>query len=453
MPFFALPLTFSLSKTAAVVVAVVILASFDLSERIKHRESHVIFASVLGTVLSLSILAIVRAILQPGVQENAHIMALGVLTIVILWRCLFGPWAAQTKAVVLGTFLFWIGLYTFFHEPPEYRLVRILATITAVIPAVIWCVLFLEYHRERLAIVILMFFAGMIATIPILFYDALVRRGVELQFFVVKLKPESFNQSTEQFVSGQLIGMTPLHSTVLTVFLSFIIVGLIEEVSKYWVLRRNGIPFITSVDDMLQLSIMVAIGFSFAENVTNPGYFMGFVREYLVFPDTPDIIGFISNVVGRSVMTTMVHIVSTGVMGYFMGLTLFADPLLQEGYRDGRPYKIVEWLHSVLRIKRVPIFRTEMLLIGLVSAIVLHGLFNFLVTLPDIIPGNPRTLGDLLGVPDHPVLQYIAILLFPALFYVVGGFWMLTGLFMNKENMKERGHLVQKEVFIKEAMA
>ena len=180
---------------------------------------------------------------------------------------------------------------------------------------------------------------------------------------------------------------------------------------------------------------------------------MGFVREYLVFPDTPDIIGFISNVVGRSVMTTMVHIVSTGVMGYFMGLALFADPLLQEGYRDGRPYKIVEWLHSVLRIKRVPIFRTEMLLIGLVSAIVLHGLFNFLVTLPDIIPGNPRTLGDLLGVPDHPVLQYIAILLFSALFYVVGSFRMLTGLFMNKENMKERGNLVQKEVFIKEAMA
>lgn len=453
MPFLALPLTFSLSKTVAVVIAVALLASFDLSERIKHRESHVIFASILGTVLSLSILGIVRSILQPGTQENAHVMALGVLTIVLLWRCLFGPWNATTKAVVLGTFLFWIGLYTFFHESPEYRLVRMLATITALIPAVIWCVLFLEYHRERLATVVLMFFAGMVATIPILFYDALVRRGVELQFFVFKLKPESFNQSTEQFVSGQLIGITPLHSTVLTVFLSFLIVGLIEEISKYWVLRRNAESWINSVDDMLQLAIMVAIGFSFAENVTNPGYFMGFVREYLVFPDRPDIIGFVSNVVGRSVMTTMVHIVSTGVMGYFMGLAIFADPLLQEGYRRGKVHRSVEWLHRILRIKRVPIFRTQMLLLGVVSAIVLHGLFNFLVTLPDILPGNPRTLGDLLGIPDHPILQYIAILLFPALFYVVGGFWMLTGLFLNKENIKDRGHLVQKEVFVREAMA
>ena len=115
MPFLELPLTFSLSKTVAVVIAVALLASFDLSQRIHHRQSHVIFASILGTVLSLSILAIVRAILQPGVQENAHVMALGVLTIVLLWRCLFGPWAAATKAVVLGTFLFWIGLYIFFH--------------------------------------------------------------------------------------------------------------------------------------------------------------------------------------------------------------------------------------------------------------------------------------------------------------------------------------------------
>jgi hypothetical protein len=65
------------------------------------------------------------------------------------------------------------------------------------------------------------------------------------------------------------------------------------------------------------------------------------------------------------------------------------------------------------------------------------------VTLPDVLPGNPRTLGALFGSsPDSP-LHYFSLLLFPSLLYVVGGFWFLTGLFMSRENEKEmpRGNI------------
>jgi len=452
IPFF-LSIDFSLNKSIAVFLAVFLLAVFDLSQRLQGKKSQYLFACILGTVLSLGLIRITQNLLDPSFRENTHVIALGILFLVILWKALFSPWDVLTKTTVLGTFVFWIALFTFSYGTSEERTVRLLAMISALIPAMVWCFLFLEYHRERFAVVLLMFFSGMVATVPILFYDALVRRGIELQFFLFRIVPESFNRSAEQFVSGQLMGIGNLHSTLLTVFLSFLIVGLIEEVSKYWVLRRSGQAIFTSIDDVLQLSIIVAIGFSFAENITNPGYFMGFVREYLITPDRPDVFGFLSNVVGRSIMTSMVHIVSTGVMGYFFGLAIFAGPYLEGEYKKGRIHKILEWLHSLFRLRRKPIFRTQMVCTGLLLAILLHGLFNFLVTFPDLIPGHPRTIGDLFHAPPTSFLHVIALLLFPALFYVVGGFWLLTGLFLRKENMQERGHLVRKEVYAQGAVA
>jgi hypothetical protein len=89
-----------------------------------------------------------------------------------------------------------------------------------------------------------------------------------------------------------------------------------------------------------------------------------------------------------------------------------------------------------------------MLTLGIMIAIFLHALSNFLVTLPDVLPGNPRTFGELLGSPAGSPLHYIALLLIPALVYVVGGFWLLTALFERKENAKERGHVVATEMYI-----
>ncbi|MCA9371002.1 MAG: hypothetical protein KC680_03525, partial [Candidatus Peregrinibacteria bacterium] len=87
---------------------------------------------------------------------------------------------------------------------------------------------------------------------------------------------------------------------------------------------------------------------------------------------------------------------------------------------------------------------------GILTAIVLHGMFNFLVTLPDLLPGHPRTLGDLFGSAAGSPLNYVALLIIPSLFYVVGGFWILSILFYKKENMKERGVLVETNTYVPE---
>jgi len=235
---------------------------------------------------------------------------------------------------------------------------------------------------------------------------------------------------------------------IVSTLISFILVGLIEEVSKYWVLTRSARSIFSSIDDVMQLSIIVAIGFAFAENVINPVYFTGFVREFLLHGSAPDLTAFLSNVLGRSVLTSMVHIVSTGVLGYFLGLAIFGAPCLEEDQRKGKTHRLMVRVHQVLRLPELSIFRLRMLSTGLFCAIALHGIFNFLVTLPDILPGNPQSIGDIVG-PDAPlILLRIPVLLLPALLYVVGGFWLLTSLFLRKENMVQRGELIQTESFV-----
>jgi hypothetical protein len=429
-------------KTLLVVCAIAALASVDMIRRWKREQTHLLFATILGTALSLGLIISMTIFLKPGLQDNPYIMAIAVVVALLAWRSLFGPWEVQTKATILGTFLFWITLYLFMNDDPDTRLAHIIAAVTALVPASIWCWLFLRYHTERMSAVLLMFFSGMLATAPILFYDALVRHGVSLEFFLFRLEPQSFSQTTQTFVSGQLAESGGMNNVLVSSLISFAIVGCIEEVSKYWAVIHSARRLFTSIDDVLQFSILVAIGFAFAENIINPAYFTSFVQQYLMHSASPDIMGFLSNVLGRSVLTTMVHIVATGVMGYFLGLAIFAGPYLEERHARGKAYRILAAIHRMFRLPEVSIFRVEMMITGLTSAIFIHGLFNFLVTVPDILPGNPHTLHDLFGPASPAFLNSVPFLLIPCLLYVVGGFWLLTHLFLVKDNMVERGYIL-----------
>lgn len=440
----------SLHRTLTALLVVGLLAFLDIRSKLKNDSGHYLFGCAIGTVLSIAIINFARTLLTAGFAETAQVMALGILLIFLGWELLFGPWQARVKATVLGTFLFWIAFVLIAQEPAAQRLAHVLATIVAAIPAVIWAALFLEYHRERMSVVFLMFFAGMASTVPILFYDALVKHGAELQFFFFRIVPESFGAAAQSFVSATFTDVSNVQSMLLTMLVSFLLVGLIEEASKYWVLRRSGMSFFSSIDDVMQLAIIVAIGFAFAENVTNTGYFLNFVKQYLVDPPQKDWVGFIGNVAGRSVLTSMVHIVSTGLLGYYFGVAIFAAPCLQEGEAQGRTFFLVNGLHRLLGFPKKSVFRTQMLLQGFFLAVLLHAFSNFMVTLPDVLPGNPRTLGELFQSPPDSAFHYFSLLLFPTLLYVVGGFWVLTMLFKRKENMKVRGHLVTTDTYVVE---
>ena len=227
---------------------------------------------------------------------------------------------------------------------------------------------------------------------------------------------------------------------------SFVLVGLIEECSKYWVLKKSGQGAFTSVDDVIQLAVITAIGFSFAENIANQTYFPSFVSEYLMAPER-DVYGFFGNVVGRSILTTMVHIVSTGLLGYFLGRALFADPELREMKERGRE-PIFAGALSKLRIKIVSVYKAEMIAGGFLFAIFLHALSNFLVTLPDVLPGIPgRSEICSTALRNHFSMRSVFCSCRRFL-YVVGGFWLLTSLLLRKANIKMRGRIISTDIFV-----
>lgn len=414
-----------------------------------RRAREFVFAILLGTILSFVLIGFERALLDSPHAANPFTTALGVVGIALAWRFLFGPWIAHIRAAVLGTFLFWVMAHLLWQEPYVERLAHLFAIGIALIPAVIWCALFLKYHWERLSLVLLMFFSGMVSTAPILFYDALVRRGVELQFLLFKIVPENFSRSSSALVTGAVTESSGVQFTLFSTLLSFLLVGVIEEASKFWVLQKSGMQFFRSINDVVELAIIAAIGFAFAENIINPTYFAGFVREYLMAPSSADFGGFMGNVVGRSILTTMVHIVSTGALGYFMGLAIFAGPNLEEARQNGK-IALIAWLAwSVLRLPEKAVYQKQAMITGFAIAVTLHGLFNFMVSLPDLLPGNPRTLGDLFAVSAGSPLHYVSLILFPSLFYVLGGFWILSGLFFKSDCNREHGQLVVTDTFVK----
>ncbi|MFH1670503.1 MAG: PrsW family glutamic-type intramembrane protease [Patescibacteria group bacterium] len=446
-PFNAIP-----SSTILLVFLIAGVVCVILQMKFRWSRDY-IFAALIGTSLAFGLLGLTRVLLHTDVHQDPFIMALGIVCAIVLWRFLFGPWTPRIKAVVLGTFVLWIGIHVLFKENPDERLAHLIAAGVALIPAIVWCWFFLEYHKQRWSMVLLMFFAGMLSTAPILFYDALVRRGVELQFFLFKIVPQNFSSVSNAFVSGDLMGVSGIQSTIIAMFISFLIVGLIEEFSKLWVLKKSGKSFFSSIDDVIQMAVIVAIGFAFAENVLNPSYFLGFVREFLTEAEEPQWWAFLGNVSGRAILTTMVHIVASGVMGYFLGLAIFAESYLGDVRRKGRVPIFAGLLRLIFRFPETRVFRVQMILIGLTLATFLHGLFNFMVTLPDMLPNRPETFGDLLKLSESNFLGGIPILLLPSFLYIVGGFWLFTALFYRQESVKERGRLVTTDTFVREKMA
>jgi hypothetical protein len=447
MPFaFPSELTLNLEIFLGILIPVALLNQYVA----KAPHNHYLFSYIIGSAIAALTFGMVYLLSLPMFRGNPFAVAIGLLGIVLLWKFLFGPWSSEVKATVLGTFLFWIAVIRLEALPSTLRFATLLALPIAFLPALLWCMLFLKQHRERFSVVILTFLAGMLSTAPILFYDYVVRTGVELDFFLFRLTPEHFMRSSETFASQLLTGQIGIiSSSVLASLVSFVLVSVIEEWSKNWVMKSSDRAYFRSIDDAIQLSIIAAIGFAFAENIVNPNYFVAFVRDYLVAPQNPQWGAFTASIVGRAVITNMVHVTSSGVLGYFYGLAFFAQPFLMEDRAEGRRHLFLSFLYRALGVRRATLFQEKKLLEGLCAAIGLHSFFNIVVSLPEMLPGNPNTLGQLFGFSG--IGSGITIVAAPALLYVFGGWFLLAYLFRRKESLQEFGVRQHEEVFVRAA--
>ena len=186
-------------------------------------------------------------------------------------------------------------------------------------PSIIWLLFYLrkDSHPESNKMILKIFFYGMLAALP----AALIEMGIF----------ETFNK----------LNFSSILVTILNIFIG---VALVEEILKYLVVKEkvlNNPEFDEPLDAMLYM-IIAALGFAAVENVL------------ILFPLVPTfLIGEALAIISfRFVGATFLHALCSGLVGYFLAL-------------------------SFLKTRR----RTELILMGLGIAIVLHGFYNFSIML------------------------------------------------------------------------
>ncbi len=269
----------------------------------------------------------------------------------------------------------------------------LLVFIIAIVPAIIWLYLFLSKHRENKWLVVLTFIGGMLAAKLILVYQGFWGDTINLIFF--KVNPVDFKTNIEG-----ILGSKPL----LALFLSFIGVGVIEEYGKFWIMRIIDHNYFKSIDDVIELAIISALGFAFFENI------IYFSQHW----DNLSTGNFFIFALMRVTIVTMVHMLCSGILGYYYGMAYFASPMLKIQHMKKKRHPILQFFKKAMHFKKSHVYHDEMLVIGMILAMGIHALYDFLLT-----------------------LQIGGFVVVVMLGYFFGGFWLLNSLLKRKDlNLK-----------------
>jgi len=193
----------------------------------------------------------------------------------------------------------------------------------ALLPSIIWLLFYLkkDRHPESKKMILKIFFYGMLA--------AVVAASAELGItFVIG------------FFSLFLPETTGIFSVVFFILYNFIVIALVEEVAKFLIVQEKVMEdseFDEPPDAMIYM-IVTALGFAALENFL---YLSPLLFGSTSIEGAATIAGF------RFIGATFLHALASGVIGFFLALSLF-EP------------------------KRKKI----LLATGIIIAVILHGLFN-----------------------------------------------------------------------------
>lgn len=228
------------------------------------------------------------------------------------------------------------------------------ASLLALIPAFIWGYIFYKKQIGNKCMMMRTFVIGACFVAPLLIYKYLWQFFPWLNAF----------QYTQPY-HNDLIGFSTLGMVPLDVILTFMIVGVIEEVTKLWAVKTTAKKYICSIDDAIEMSIMAALGFAFAENIL---YFYNIISsrgmEGVFYP-----------FIFRSLFSTFAHIMFSGILGYYYGVAHFASDIVKEQHNE-KNWPFLKFFAQLLHFKKETLFHEEKLTQGLLIAVTLHALFN-----------------------------------------------------------------------------
>jgi len=153
----------------------------------------------------------------------------------------------------------------------------------------------------------------------------------------------------------------PIINTILGTILFLTI---IEEYIKHLIVRFVDDKKIKDIDDAITLSIMVGLAFATMETIV-----------YVIAA------GDLSLIFYRSFLSLPIHLVASGIFGYYYGLAHFSKPLLKPVGGE-KTYRFnFKWIHKVLKLKRSTVYEEEKMLEGLGLATLFHATCNILFEL------------------------------------------------------------------------
>ena len=279
----------------------------------------------------------------------------------------------------------------------------IVCVILAFVPTLAWLIIFEKHNPRKTPRILITFIVGMFSAVILLFYRHLWGDNVDLVFF--SFKAQNFEENINGIFTNQIV----------SAFFVFMSVGFLEEFLKHWVVKKTDHKIFESIDDVIELSIFAALGFAFLENVR---YFFDAAQNFGGQK-------LMSIFLVRSVFVTFIHILCSGIYGYFYGLAYFADPLLHRDHHKKWRDKIPDFFHKFFHFKTETVFKDEMITLGLLIAVFLHGIFDFLMHID-------FSLGNFLG---REIRLFFVIL--PV--FLVFGFAFLSHLLTKKEDQLHFG--------------
>lgn len=150
----------------------------------------------------------------------------------------------------------------------------------------------------------------------------------------------------------------------------FMIVGMLEELTKHLVLRFSDEEKIHSVGEAIQFSVVVALGFAFVENLQ---YFSNISQMSLFsWPQ------FMMLVALRSLVSVGAHVSFSAILGYYYGVAKFANTIYQQEVLENR-HPLIEKFHQMIHLKGEVLFHEQKMMEGVLLAMVLHGVYNSLL--------------------------------------------------------------------------
>ncbi len=148
-------------------------------------------------------------------------------------------------------------------------------------------------------------------------------------------------------------------SVIGTALGTILFLAVIEEYIKHLMVRITDDKKLKDIDDAITLSIVVGLAFAFVETII-----------YSV------IAGDMGLIIYRAMISIPIHLVASGIFGYYYGLAHFAQPIMKLDSKEESPRR--KWLAKALTLKRSTVFHEEKMIEGMLFATLFHASMNLL---------------------------------------------------------------------------